>query len=70
MKSPMPAFLIEYHRKKGTVRCKKFDSLSEATRERLRLDRSNTDPDVEIVAVASANEENLRRSHSRYFSGV
>ena len=70
MKSPMPAFLIEYHRKKGTVRCKKFDSLSEATRERLRLDRSNADPDVEIVAVARASEENLRQSHSRYFSGV
>ena len=66
----MPAFLIEYHRKKGTVRCKKFDSLVEATRVRIRLDRMNTDPDLEIVAVASANEENLRWSHSRYFSGV
>ena len=62
--------LIEYHRKTGTVRYKKFDSLSEATRERLCLDCSNTDLDVEIVAVASANEENLRRSHSRYFSGA
>lgn len=66
----MSAFLIEYHRKKGTVRCEKFNSLSEATRERLRLDQSNTNPDVEIVAVASANEESLRQSHSRYFSGV
>ena len=66
----MSAFLIEYHRKTGSVRCKQFDSLSEATRERLYLDRFNTDPDVEIVAVASASEENLRQSHSRYFSGV
>jgi len=66
----MPAFLIEYHRKKGTVRCEKFDSLSAATRERLRLDRSNNDPDMEIVAGASASEENLRQSHSRYFSGA
>ncbi|MFR9681599.1 hypothetical protein ACL1FY_04160 [Corynebacterium striatum] len=66
----MSAFLIEYHRKKGSVRCEEFDSLSEATRERLRLDHFNTDPDIEIVAVASANEESLRQSHSRYFSGV
>ncbi|RMB56382.1 hypothetical protein D9543_11300 [Corynebacterium macginleyi] len=66
----MSAFLIEYHRKKGTVRCEEFGSLSEATRERLRLDHFNTDPDIEIVAVASASEESLRQSHSRYFSGV
>ncbi|GAA1471008.1 hypothetical protein CFELI_14000 [Corynebacterium felinum] len=66
----MSAFLIKYHRLMGTVQCEKYDSLSEATRERLRLDKFNTDPDLEIVAVASASEENLRRSHSRYFSGV
>ena len=66
----MSAFLVEYHRKKGSVRCEKYDSLTEATRERLRLDQVNTDPDVEIVAVASASEESLRQSHSRYFSGA
>lgn len=47
-----------------------FDSLREATAERLRLDRLNTDPDLEIVAVASESEDHLRVSHSRYFSGV
>lgn len=66
----MPAYLINYDRLSGTVDCSRFDSLAEATRERLRLDRENTDPNREIVAVSSASEDLLRKSHSRYFSGV
>lgn len=46
-----------------------FATLREATVERLKLDRRNNDPDLEIVAVASASEDHLRISHSRYFSG-
>ncbi len=46
-----------------------FATLREATVERLKLDRRNNDPDLEIVAVASASEDHLRISHSRYFPG-
>lgn len=66
----MTAYLIKYQRRTGAVALEQFDSLREATVERLKLDRENTDPDLEIVAVASASEEHLRVSHSRYFSAV
>lgn len=66
----MPAYLIRYKRRSGHVDYVRFESLQAATRERLRLDRRNDDPDLEIVAVASDSEENLRQSHSRYFSAV
>ncbi|WP_244977391.1 hypothetical protein [Corynebacterium lizhenjunii] len=48
----------------------KFDSLREATLKRLELDRTNDNPDLEIVAIASESEDHLRQSHSRYFSAV
>ena len=66
----MTAYLIKYQRRTGVLDLKKVDSLRDATVERLKLDRLNTDPDLEIVAVASASEEHLRVSHSRYFSAV
>lgn len=64
----MPAFLIDYNRRSGEVSYEKYASLVEATRERRRLDRENDDPEREIVAVASADEESLRHTHSRYFT--
>ncbi|CAM4394856.1 hypothetical protein CHAD_12305 [Corynebacterium hadale] len=45
-----------------------YSSLREATLRRLELDKTNNDPNVEIVAVASESEKHLRQSHSRYFS--
>lgn len=64
----MPAFLIDYNRRSGSVEWREFPSLVEATQERRRLDRINTNPDREIVAVASENEESLKHTHSRYFA--
>lgn len=64
----MPAFLIVYNRRSGAVHCREFSSLVEATRERRRLDRENSDPDREIVAVSSPSEESLKHTHSRYFA--
>lgn len=66
----MPAYLITYKRRSGHIDFRKFESLQDATRERLRLDRLNNDPDLEIVAVASDSEANFRQSHSRYFSAL
>ena len=66
----MTAYLVQYQRQSGALVLEEFGSLREATAERLRLDRLNTDPDLEIVAIASESEEHLRVSHSRYFSGV
>ena len=66
----MTAYLIKYQRRTGAMDLEQFDSLREATVARSKLDRTNADPDLEIVAVASASEEHLRVSHSRYFSAV
>lgn len=66
----MSAYLIKYHRRSGRVEVSEYDSLLNATMERLLLDKTNNDPDLEIVAVASQSEENLRQSHSRYFSAA
>lgn len=66
----MSAYLIRYNRISGSVELLRFRSLAEATRERLRLDKLNHDPNIEIVAVSSRDEESLRRSHSRYFSAI
>ncbi|KAA8722246.1 hypothetical protein F4V58_09475 [Corynebacterium phocae] len=62
------AYLIFYHRRSGRVNLQRFDSFVEATKHRLTLDRTNGDPDVEIVVIASKSEEDLRQSHSRYFA--
>lgn len=66
----MPAFLLKYHRRSGKVEVSKFASLLEATKQSLVLDRINDDPELEIVAIASCSEQNLRYSHSRYFSAA
>lgn len=66
----MSSFLIKYHRRSGHLVLEEFESLLEATKKRLELDKENNDPDLEIVAVASASESQLRESHSRYFSAA
>ncbi|APQ42466.1 hypothetical protein [Pasteurella phage PMP-GADVASU-IND] len=68
--SSVSSFLIKYQRRSGHLVLEKFESLLEATKKRLELDKENKDPDLEIVAVASQSEESLRQSHSRYFSAA
>ncbi|MDO5374129.1 MAG: hypothetical protein Q4F10_11805 [Corynebacterium glutamicum] len=63
----MPGYLIEYNRRTGTVNVEDFESLRAATVERLKRDRVNTDEDLELVTVASRSEDQLKKSHSRYF---
>ena len=64
----MFSFLIRYHRPTGDITLKRFDDLSKAMIERFRLEEENTDPDTEIVVISANSEQDLRRSHSRYFS--
>ena len=64
----MPAFLIKYQRRTGQVEYQEYESLIEATLQRLLMDKENDDPDLEIAAIASDSIENLRSSHSRYFA--
>ena len=66
----MTSFLIKYRKSSGHVEVESFPSMAEATRERLRLDRTNVNPDVEIVTVTSRSEEHLKQSHRRYFAAA
>ena len=66
----MTGFLITYRKSSGHVKVESFPTMAAATRERLRLDRTNDNPDVEIVTVASRSEEHLKQSHRRYFAAV
>lgn len=63
----MPGYLIEYNRRTGSVNVEHFESLRVATIERLKRDRVNLDEDLELVTVASRSEDQLKKSHSRYF---
>lgn len=63
----MPGFLVEYHRKRGDVSVEEYDSLMDALVERLRRDRMNHDPDLEIASIGANSRGDLERSHSRYF---
>lgn len=47
----MSSFLIKYQRRSGVLDIQAFDSFVEATKIRLKLDKENHDPDLEIVAV-------------------
>jgi len=64
----MPGFVIEYRRSTGEMHMSEFDSLREATKERLRLDRARRHKDIEIVAVSARDRKAVETSHSRYFN--
>jgi hypothetical protein len=66
-------FLIEYDRKRGTLRkLKPFSSVdrAQAQRERLNIElrlRRSQEP-CEVVLLEAADEETLKRTHKRYFN--
>jgi hypothetical protein len=65
-------FVIEYNRRSGTRRVVSFGGTNgprEALRERLRLDGTRSDPDIEIVSFSANSLEELEATHSRYFAG-
>lgn len=64
----MPGFVIEYNRLTGAVNCTQYESIVEATIERMLRDHAREDSNIEIVAVTSPNRESLEQSHSRYFA--
>lgn len=67
----MAGYVIEYHRPSGAHRVHEFpgvDGHREAMRFRLQLEAQRKDLDIEIVSINSTSLENLKRTHSRYFS--
>ncbi|WP_129658636.1 hypothetical protein [Rothia halotolerans] len=66
----MPGFVIEYHRRTGEKKVTEFgqqDGYKRAVKARLAQERTNHDPDVEIVALMGSSLDALKQTHSRYF---
>ncbi|MFN8755282.1 MAG: hypothetical protein ACK5YB_06995 [Burkholderiales bacterium] len=67
-------FLIEYERSTGIVEMHRFDKsgAEEARRARLSLELKRAAESVtrEIVILEADSEEQLRRTHSRYFESL
>jgi hypothetical protein len=62
-------FLLVYSRSSGElIRQRTFDDDAAALRARFAAeDEFKERPDIEIVAFSAASEEDLRRTHARYF---
>lgn len=65
----MAHFLLVYDRDAGRlIRQQQFDADSEALQARFDAEREfRGRPEVEIVALTADSEEDLRRTHARYF---
>jgi hypothetical protein len=65
-------FLLVYDRSAGKLlRLDRYAASSEAIEARFVAEAEfNGDPNIEIVALAAASENDLRRTHGRYFLGL
>lgn len=68
-------FLIEYDRSAGLIkRFEGFDvnekELAQQSRTKLELERNKQNVRTEIVLLEAANEDDLRKTHARYFEDV
>jgi hypothetical protein len=65
-------FLLVYDRNAGRlIRTERFDADSEALQARFDAEREfRGRPEVEIVALTAESEEDLLRTHGRYFLGL
>lgn len=69
----MTSFLIEYHRKTGDRKITPYggpDGRARALKARLDADFAREDPDIEYVVVESGSEDEIRRTHRRYFESL
>ncbi len=66
----MSLFLLTFNRRQRTVDVKELrdDGVLHQLFEAERLLRGH--PDLEVVLLTAADEEDLRRTHSRYFESV
>ena len=65
-------FLLVYDRGAGKLlRLQRYAAGSDALEARFLAEREfNGDANIEIVALAAASEDDLRRTHGRYFLGL
>jgi hypothetical protein len=68
----MKQYLVIYNRRSGEiVRHRQFIAVDSALAARFTAEREfRDDPDIEVVVLGADSWVALRRTHSRYFSGV
>ena len=70
----MKSFLITYDRRAGKLLAiQVFDESrrSEAMKERFAIElRERSHPDIEVVILEAASEDDLRKTHRRYFDSA
>ncbi len=64
----MSHFLIIYDRAAGRLlRQERFDRAADALTARFQAEHAYSDENIEIVALSAESEDDLRRTHARYF---
>lgn len=69
----MNSYLLVYDRRSGHLDSQEYggpDGRAEALRQRILLERQHRRGDIEVVVIAADSMDELRRTHSRYFSSV
>lgn len=68
----MSHFLLRYDRKRGLLESiESFADSVEATTRRFELELTYFDqPNIEIVVLSAASEDDLKRTHSRFFRSL
>ena len=61
-------FLIIYNRRSGDRRLTDYADAAQAIRARLEAESGSSNPDVEIVVIGAASLDDLKVTHSRYFT--
>lgn len=64
----MKHFLIVYNRRTGERQMTEYTDGAQAVRARLEAESGSSNPDVEIVVVGAASLDDLKVTHSRYFT--
>ena len=64
----MKHFLIVYNRRTGDRQMTEYTDAAQAIRARLEAESENSSPDVEIVVIGTASLDDLKVTHSRYFT--
>ena len=66
----MTSFLMQYDRRTGDLEVTKFageHAREDALAARVEAETSRRSPDVEVVVLTAESEDELRRTHGRYF---
>ena len=65
----MSLYVIVFNRERGTlVTMHRVDSQKEADSERIQLELEHRhQPEIEVVVLEAASEDQLRSTHARYF---